>query len=298
MSGAYQGSLKPYYQGHGVTLFHGEALSILRDIRSGAAAGLVTDPPYSSGGMVRGDRMASTSDKYEQTGVVIQRADFSGDNRDQHSFHFWCALWLYEALRIAEPGAPCCVFTDWRQLPVTTDAIQAGGWVWRGIVPWDKGEGTRPQMGRFRAQAEYVVWGSNGPMPTERGVGVLPGVVRHPVLQADKFHLTGKPTAAMVDVLRIVRPTGLVLDPFAGSGTTLVACKLRGYPAIGVELSEENCEVAANRLEGRSMFSAADVAPSPEIPDLFAPAVQSADLIPEGSRCTDNGCPAARGCGA
>ncbi|MCZ5321894.1 hypothetical protein O5699_04105 [Escherichia coli] len=55
------------------------------------------------------------------------------------------------------------VFSDWRQLPALTDAFQAGGVLWRGLVVWDKTQASRaPHTGYFRHQAEYVVWGSNG----------------------------------------------------------------------------------------------------------------------------------------
>ena len=42
--------------------------------------------------------------------------------------------------------------------------LQWAGWIWRGTAVWDKGN-SRPQKGRFRQQAEYIVWGSNGDMP-------------------------------------------------------------------------------------------------------------------------------------
>jgi len=64
------------------------------------------------------------------------------------------------------------------QLPLTTDALQCAGYTWRGVVEWDKTEGLRPQLGRFRNQAEYVVWSSKGTMPVKRRAPDLPGVVR------------------------------------------------------------------------------------------------------------------------
>lgn len=79
----------------------------------------------------------------------------------------WAAEWLYLARRAAKPGAPVCMFIDWRQLPCASDALQWAGWIWRGIAVWDKGN-SRPQKGRFRQQAEYIVWGSNGDMPVSR----------------------------------------------------------------------------------------------------------------------------------
>ena len=52
-----------------------------------------------------------------------------------------------------------------------------GGLIWRGTAVWDKGN-SRPQKGRFRQQAEYIVWGSNGDMPISRPVPCLPGVFK------------------------------------------------------------------------------------------------------------------------
>lgn len=225
-----------------------DALAVLRDMPSDSVDAVITDPPYSSGGQYRGDRTLAPSAKYVQTGTEIVRPDFGGDNRDQRAYAYWSTLWLSECLRIAKPGAPICVFTDWRQLPTTTDAVQAGGWIWRGIAQWDKTEGCRPSKGRFAAQCEYIVWGSRGAMPTERGVGCLPGVFRMMIRQADKHHMTGKPTELMRGVNRICVPGGVILDPFAGSGTTGVAAVVDGYSFIGIERSPEYAEIARARI--------------------------------------------------
>jgi site-specific DNA-methyltransferase (adenine-specific) len=230
-------------------LERGEAYALLRGMPDACVDAVITDPPYSSGGQFRGDRMQGTGVKYTNSDTQVERPEFHGDNRDQRSFLAWATLWLSECLRVARPGAPLVVFSDWRQLPIMTDAIQAGGWVWRGIAPWDKTEASRPRMGFFRAQCEYMVWGTAGATNDERdqAVGVLPGCFRHGVLQADKFHPTGKPTALLLDVVRVAVGGGLVLDPFAGSGTTLVAALRTGRRAIGFELSAEYSALASER---------------------------------------------------
>lgn len=230
------------------TIHFGNCLEWLRTLPDGIADAVITDPPYSSGGQFRGDRAQDTNKKYLTTGNQNLYASFSGDNRDQRSFLYWCALWLGEALRVTKPGGVLCCFTDWRQLPTTTDAVQAGGWVWRGIWVWDKTEGVRPQMGRFRSQCEYVVWGSNGPMPLSEDIGVLPGLFRAVIKSKEKIHTTGKPLDVMNELLRIVPKDGVVLDPFAGSGTTLLAAKLSGRPYLGCELSPEYHRIATERL--------------------------------------------------
>jgi len=229
-------------------LLRGDSLDVLRSLPDASVDAVITDPPYSSGGQFRGDRMQETSAKYVQTGTALVRPEFAGDNRDQRSFAYWCALWLSECQRIAKPGAPICLFTDWRQLPTTTDAMQAGGWVWRGVVPWDKTEKCRPAKGRFASQCEYVVWGSNGPMPTERGVGCLWGCMRVAIDNAEKHHITGKPIELMRKVNAICEPGGAILDPFAGSGSTGVAAIRDGYRFIGIEKTEAYADVATQWL--------------------------------------------------
>lgn len=155
-------------------LIRGDALAVLRDLPDASVDAVITDPPYSSGGMVRGDRaVAGTHRKYVGDAVTL-RPEFGGDSRDQRGYEYWCALWLGECHRVTRPGGVCLLFTDWRQLPATTDAIQSGGWVWRGIVPWYK-PNTRPQVGRFTAQCEYVIWASQGAMPVDYAAGTFPG---------------------------------------------------------------------------------------------------------------------------
>jgi site-specific DNA-methyltransferase (adenine-specific) len=67
--------------------------------------------------------------------------DFEGDVRDQRWFTLWTALWSSEAWRAGADGCHLVAFSDWRQLPALCDAVQAGGWLWRGI----KTEATRPR---------------------------------------------------------------------------------------------------------------------------------------------------------
>jgi site-specific DNA-methyltransferase (adenine-specific) len=229
-------------------MVQGEMLSALRALPSASVDALVCDPPYSSGGTFRGDRMTDTTHKYVRNGSATRRPDFAGDNRDQRSFAYWCALWLSECLRIARPGAMACLFTDWRQLPSTTDALQAGGWVWRGIVPWDKTEAVRPQLGRPRAQCEYVVWGSAGPMNGREALGVLPGIIRERVHLDDKHHIAGKPVEVMQQLARYCVPGGVILDPFAGSASTGVGALREGRRFIGVEIEPYWHQVACARL--------------------------------------------------
>ena len=237
------------------TLHRGDALAVLRDMPTGSADALVTDPPYSSGGFTRGDRTADPRTKYSshESAAADRLNHFGGDNRDQRAFLLWCTLWLSEALRVVKPGGVCAVWTDWRQLPTTTDAIQAGGWVWRGVAQWVK-TAPRPQKGRFAAAAEYLVWGSAGGMGDGTGACAPGAVFAEPVVlesvvpTADRVHLTQKPDAVMEWALSIVPADGVVLDPFAGSGSTGVAALRTGRRFVGVEWEPSYHAIAEQRL--------------------------------------------------
>ena len=235
-------SIRPYYERDGITIYHGEALDVIPTL-SGVGA-VVTDPPYSSGGAMRGDRMAATTSKYVQSGTVEFRPEFSGDNRDQRGYLAWCSLWMCAAFHASVVGAPIACFSDWRQLPTTTDAVQSGGWVWRGIATWAKGYG-RVMSSGFSSACEYLVWGTKGPAPEREDYP--PGYVECQPPK-NRVHIAQKPVEVMSWALRIAAPGAKILDPFMGSGTTLVAAALAGHPAIGVDCQESNCEIAAKRL--------------------------------------------------
>lgn len=229
-------------------VIHGDCLAVMRGMPDASFDAVVTDPPYSSGGMYRADRMQSTTAKYVQTGQFLDHGTFGGDNRDQRSYLAWSWMWMAECFRLMKPGAPICVFSDWRQLPTTTDAIQAAGFVWRGVAVWDKTEAARPIAGRFRSQAEFVLWGSKGPMPDGKGRPCLPGVFRRGVNLKDKWHTAGKPVDLMGDVVAICPPGGTILDPFCGSGSTGVAALKLGFGFVGIEADQPHFENAARRV--------------------------------------------------
>jgi site-specific DNA-methyltransferase (adenine-specific) len=232
------------------TLYLGDTIAILQDLPEFDA--LLSDPPYSSGGMVRGDRMKSTRDKYQSTDVVNELHEFTGDNRDQRGFMAWASLWLMYALERAKPGAMACLFSDWRQLPTMTDAIQAGGWVWRGIVPWNK-EVARPMPNRFRAQCEFVVWATSGPREfdmKDKTAVYHPGILSEkPPAGDDREHSTQKPVGIMETLAEVAPIGGLILDPFMGSGTTGVAAVNRGRRFIGIEKDPRIFDIACRRIE-------------------------------------------------
>lgn len=242
-----------HYRDDSVELWHGDAFRMLCELPDASVDAIITDPPYSSGGMVRGDRISRVHSKYVQSDSVSGNAlpEFAGDGRDSRGYLAWVTLWLGECLRIAKPGAVAALFSDWRQLPTTTDALQSAGWVWRGIVPWHKPSG-RPTQGRWSNSCEYVAWGTAGPRSLDiAGVGALPGFYQaSPPRERD--HITQKPLEVMRALVRIAPAGGVVLDPFMGAGTTGVAAVLEGRKFIGCEQVEHFATVSRDRIVSAS----------------------------------------------
>ena len=201
-----------YYQDDMVTLYHGDCLTEHREWLD--ADVLVTDPPYGiayESGWVR-DRI---------------RRPINGD-ADMGARDDALELW----------GArPAAVFGVWHKpRPAAT----------RARLIWWKGDD--PGMGDLsfpwgKSDEEIYILGSG--WKGARGPNVL-RANKPPVANRDN-HPTPKPVSLMEWIITKA-PDGVIADPFAGSGSTLKAAKALGRRAIGVELDERYCEIAAKRL--------------------------------------------------
>lgn len=102
----------------------GDCLQFMPRLRDGSVDMVIADAPYASGGLHPHARRQPTGEKYLGH---ARFPDFGGDQRDQRSWYRWCTEWLGESCRVLREGGYCLAFTDWRQLPTLTDAIQAAG---------------------------------------------------------------------------------------------------------------------------------------------------------------------------
>jgi site-specific DNA-methyltransferase (adenine-specific) len=258
-----------------VELFHDNALVALTRLADGYVDAVIADPPYNSGGRTSSERRTLTArQKYVSGDAQHDLADFEGDNRDQRSYGYWLTLVLAECYRVAGPGAPLLIFTDWRQLPATSDALQAAGWIWRGVVSWHKPV-ARPRRGGFAQSTEYVLWGTHGAVLADRNPVCLPGFLSGSQPQGRKRrHITEKPVSVMRELVKICPPGGSVLDPFMGSGSTGIAAYQEGRSFVGIEMSQHYFDVSRER------FREAGV-------DVAAPQFTSAQKEPGARHCSE-----------
>lgn len=220
------------------TLHHGDCLEVLPTLAANSVDAIVTDPPYSSGG--RQQAIARQ---------IISKSDrpgsdwFLGDNMGTDSYIWFMRQIAQACIKVARMGAHAYVFTDWRQYSTLVAAWETVGWTLRGVVVWDKARGGA--MGSFwRNNHEWVAIFSKGaPAALPHGgffntwTGTKPQAGYHP---------TEKPVELMRYIVQAV--SGTVLDPFMGSGTTGVSCRLEGRQFIGIEIDRGYYDVAERRI--------------------------------------------------
>ena len=215
-----------YYEDEWVTLHHGDC----REVTSWLEADvLVTDPPYGSdGGVGYGRRQGANGRAVGQTFRIAN--DSSGEARD-------AALSAWGARPVLCFGAP--------RLPEPP-----GGWDHRLV--WDRRE---PGMngGPWRYTHESIFVRGEGWVRVNAASFSIIAVPAGNGSPEKGDHVHVKPIALMQRLVAAA-PPGVIADPFAGSGSTLVAAKQLGRRAIGVELEERYCEIAAKRLAQDTLF--------------------------------------------
>ncbi len=204
-----------YYSDEGTTLIQADCYDELASISFAARFAVVTDPPYGigwPGGTRRPQGMIVGDDKpFDPAPLLALRAD---------------AYVLFGANHYAD------------KLPAAT------GW-----VVWDKREGMEPTQ---QGDAELAWTTLPGPVRYYRhrwhggGSRLRENRASRPTLYTT--HPNQKPLGLMIWLLERIDPSWLIVDPFAGSGTTLVAAKALGRRALGIELEDKWCELAASRL--------------------------------------------------
>ena len=233
--------MTPYYEADGITIYHGDAFAVLESLAADSVNAVVMDPPYASG--VRAEAHKTTSGAMVR-GVKWRQKPIENDQMTTAGFIWMMREVAFEAQRVLVDGGSVLSFIDWRNWPNLLGAIESTNLRVNQMVVWNK---VMYAMGRgYRAQHELVLWASKGPATVvDHSVG---NVLSHKRIPNDD-HPAAKPVGIMTDLLRV--PTtiaDLVLDPFMGSGTTLVAAKNLGRRAIGIEVEERYCEIAAKRL--------------------------------------------------
>jgi site-specific DNA-methyltransferase (adenine-specific) len=212
-----------YYQDDLVTLYHGDCRDILPDLEPVDL--VLTDPPY-------GVTYASNH------GTGKGKLPITNDGAR-------LSLALYRSVLPLLSCNHLLWATRWDTWPDVW-ALLGQRWPLRGLLVWDK---------CTNGMGDLSHWGPSYELYASAGYGKTVGsrdqsVLRYPTVSPSRrHHPTEKPVPLLAYLIRKLSPA-VVQDPFAGSGTALVAAKGLGVRSVGVELEERYCEVAARRLSG------------------------------------------------
>ena len=230
---------RPYFSQDGVTIYHGACVDVLAEMAPRSVGLFILDPPYSE--QVHAN-MRSNRGRKCGTGTSVNNIDFA------EFTHSDMASALAAIGRVASRWSlVTCAFEHAGRLcdepPKGLRFVRCGSWV--KIAPTPQMIGDRPAQGW---EAVAILHASDGQRMRWNGGG-KPAVWHHRAEMRGEYP-TQKPEPLIMDFLAdFGEPGDLVCDPFMGSGTTLLCAWKRWHLAIGCDIREKACEIAAKRIE-------------------------------------------------
>ena len=213
--------MKPYYQDDFVTLYHGDCLEVTEWLDADV---LVTDPPYGIDIESRFGKWYGVQERVRKKSIIAN--DKNTTLRDE-VIEQW-------------GNRPAIVFGSWKMpRPQQTQHL---------LIWWKRGHAPGPTNAPFMSQHEEIyIWGQGFKSTSPPMRSVIETKEQRATEVAKIGHPTPKPVG-MMELLIDRCPPGIIADPFAGSGATLIAARNLGRKSIGVELEEKYCELIARRL--------------------------------------------------
>lgn len=222
--------MKPYYSEAGITIYHGDAQVVLSALASESVDLVVTDPPY----------FQPASHYVSPRGEARARRSIG----DMSILELAFRVWSTELARVVRQDGTIYLFCDGQSYPLAFTALYPYAKHVRPLV-WDK-------VGSYngftwRHQHELIAWAE---MPDAQRIPTGDGdVLRfHATPVDERLHPAQKPIPLLA-LLIAKHPLGMVLDPFCGSGATLLAARSLGRDAIGIDIDERYCEIAAQAAQ-------------------------------------------------
>jgi site-specific DNA-methyltransferase (adenine-specific) len=217
--------VRPYYEHDGITIYHGDCREVVPTL---VADALVTDPPYGIGW----SRATWADDPANYPALMEWLVSQAKDRISGWCFVFQAQLnaghwheWFPDGWRIY---AACKNFSQVQKTAVWS--------AWDPVIYWNNGPSRGPNSTTINRDFH---------------VGNVAGL-----FGTRAIHPSPRPLDTMRSIVAIAAASGeTVLDPFMGSGTTLRAAKDLGRKAVGIEIEERYCEIAAKRLAQGVLFA-------------------------------------------
>ncbi len=260
-------NMTPYYHDErsGITIYNANCLDVLPSLAPGSADLVLTDPPFEAEAHTLQRRVQHESGSGEYGRVVrVESLPFPPITSEVRKAA------AGEMARIAARWA--LVFCQIEGAPLWRNEFESAGMVYKRTCIWVKPDGMPQYSGDRPGMGYEAILAMHAPGKSEWNGGGRHGVFIHNKNNGVGAapHPTTKPLRLMLQLIKLFgRDGSMIVDPFMGSGTTLRAAKDSGHKAIGIEISEHYCEIAAKRLS-QSVFT---------WPDAYHEARGDADMM-------------------
>lgn len=203
------------------TVVQGDCVAVMRRMNAASVDFILTDPPY----------ICRYRSRDGQT--------IANDDRDD-----WLEPAFAEMYRLLKPGSFAVSFYGWQSADKFIAAWRKAGFRIVGHIVFRKRYASSTRFLRAEHEQAYLLAKGNAPLPRQP----MPDVIDW-AYTGNRLHPTQKPVRVLRPLIETFCPQGgLVLDPFCGSGSTLVAARQVGLDAIGIELNGEHFHIASMRL--------------------------------------------------
>jgi site-specific DNA-methyltransferase (adenine-specific) len=205
------------------TVLHGDCVEVMAGLPEGSIDFVLTDPPYLVRYRDRGGRRVLNDDNAR-----------------------WLEPAFAQMFRVLKPDALCASFYAWNRVELFAAAWRSAGFQIVGHVIFRKRYASSSRFMEYRHEQAYLLAKGDPALPARP----VPDVIDWRYT-GNKLHPTQKPVGSLLPLVEaFCPPDGIVLDPFAGSGSTLVAAKELGRRYLGIELDAGHHRTATERLEG------------------------------------------------
>ena len=230
--------LDPVYQSDGITIYKGDCLEVMQSLAEDAVDVVVTSPPYN---------------KQQAKGELVKKVVYedNDDNMDEEEYQSWQVAVLNECFRISRSA-----FYNHKIRYQQSAAIHPMEWLLKTNwtlhqeIIWDRSIAGNLRGWRCWSVDERIYWlTKTKPKELTQRLAQLTSIWDIRPVQSSA-HPAPFPLELATRCVEIgSQDGGTVLDPYMGSGTSLVAAKILGRKAIGIDSSELYCEMAIRRLE-------------------------------------------------
>jgi len=204
------------------TIVHGDCIQIMRQMPAYSADLILTDPPY-----------------------LVNYRDRGGRSIQNDVISDWLKPAMKEAYRVLKQDRVAIMFYGWTKVDAFFEAWRSAGFQPIGHLVFQKAYSSKNRYLCYRHEQAFLLAKGRPPLPKQP----LPDVIDMPY-SGNKLHPTQKPVPALAKLIRSFSSIGeVVLDPFAGSGSTCAASILTGRRYLGVELDESYFNVSVARMK-------------------------------------------------